>query len=179
MSEIPEHAKFQDRFFASLIDSIIIGGLVIAVDHLNIVIMKSFSIYFLFIMISILYKPYFESRYNATLGKMALRLKVTDWDYNYISFEKGLLRSLILIIPYIIYIPVYYLAFNNEYILDSSGSFEFSEKMIEAYPTTMMLAGFLSYLSLADVIVYLVDLSKKQRSWKDFIAKTYVIKKRD
>ncbi|MEJ6792703.1 MAG: RDD family protein [Lacinutrix sp.] len=138
---------------------------------------KSFWVYLIIILLSITYKPYFESKYNTTIGKMLLKLEVTDWDYNYISLKKSFLRSLIIIIPSIIYIPAHYFAFNNAYILDSNGFLEFSTKMTETYPMFMLIVSVLSYVSLADVIVYLIDLSKKQRSLKDYIAKTYVVKK--
>lgn len=179
MNEAPQHAKFQDRFFASLLDTLIIGGGSFAINSLNIAALKSFWIYLLIAGLTILYKPYLESRYNATFGKMALNLKVTDWNYNNIDLNKSFLRSLIIIVPALFYIPLHYFAFNNEYVITSNSVFEFTNKMTEAYPTFTFFITFLSYATLADVIVYLVDLNKKQRSLKDYIAKTYVIKKEE
>ena len=173
----PKHAEFSDRFFASLIDAIIIGGLTFSINSINFSIFKSFSLYLTFTLIAVLYKPYFESKYNATLGKIALKLEVTDWNYNYINFKQSLIRSIILIIPSLVYILIHFFAFNNPYVVDSDGVIEFGTKMDETYPILTMIASFLSFSSLVDIIMYLTDLNKQQRSLKDFIAKTYVIKK--
>ncbi|MFC4635556.1 RDD family protein [Dokdonia ponticola] len=176
-NETPEHAGFTDRFLASIIDSIIIGGLSFAINQLNFTTFKSFGVYLIFALIGMAYKPYFESRYKATLGKMVMKMEVTDLNYNYIDFNKSIMRSLILIVPAIAYIIIHFFAFNNPYVLDSNGVIDFGTKMGEEYPFLTLIATVLSYATLVDVIVYLVDLNKQQRSLKDFIAKTYVIKK--
>jgi uncharacterized RDD family membrane protein YckC len=176
-SETRKHAEFSDRLFASLIDAIIIGGLTFLVNSINFSIFKSFWIYLLFTLIAMLYKPFMEAKYNATLGKIAMKIEVTDTNYNYIDLQRSLLRSLILIVPSLVYIAAHFFAFNNSYVAESDGVLEFGMRMGEEYPLLTMIASFLSYSALVDVIVYLTDMSKYQRSLKDFIAKTYVVKK--
>ncbi|PQB05768.1 RDD family protein [Aureitalea marina] len=177
MNETPQHAKFWDRVGAYLLDGIIIGFLSFGMNYLNIAYFKSFWIYLLVAVIGLMYKPYFESKYNATLGKLVLNLQVTDWNYNYISFKRALLRSLILILSSLIYIPIHYLAFNNSYMMEATGVFDFSTRLSEVYPLMTLSASMISWIVLADIIVYLVEVNKNQRSLKDFIAKTYVIVK--
>ncbi|WP_025663478.1 RDD family protein [Aquimarina megaterium] len=179
MIENPQYAKFWDRVGAYIIDGLIVGTLTFALNYLNITNFKSFLFYLPITVAGILYKPYMESYYGATLGKMALNLKVTDLNYNKIDFNKSFLRSLIIIIPSLIYIPVYYFAFDNPEITKSEGFMEFSVALASAYPTTSLIINIFSFIFIVDLIVLLSEGNKKQRSLKDFIAKTYVIKSKD
>ncbi len=176
MIGIVRYGKFWDRVGAYLLDGIIVGLISFGLNYLNITNFKSFLIYLPIAIIGLLYKPFMESYYGATLGKMALRLKVTDLDYNKINFEKSLLRSLIVIVPSLIYIPVHYLAFDNPQITQTTGFMEFSMALSEVYPTTKLIGNIFMVVFITDLIVLLTDGSKRQRSLKDFIAKTYVIK---
>jgi len=177
MTEKPEHAKFWDRVGAYLLDVIIVGAVSFALNYANILHFKSFLFYFPVLIIGTLYKPYMESHYEATLGKMIMKLKVTDLNYQQISFEQSIVRSLILLIPALIYAPLHYFAFENEAILETDGFMEFSKALSTEYPLTNMLISALSLLALADLIFLIVESSGERRwSLKDMIAKTYVIK---
>ncbi|MFC4219317.1 RDD family protein [Flagellimonas marina] len=176
MTEEIVYGKFWDRVGAYLLDTLIVGLTTFALNYANVLHFKSFWFYLPIAAIGILYKPYMESYYGATLGKMALNLKVTDLEFNQISFEKSLLRSLIIIVPALIYIPVYYVAFGNPAVTETEGFMDFSIAMTNAYPATRISTNLFSLVYLTDVIVLLTENGKKQRSLKDFIAKTYVIK---
>jgi len=177
MTEKPEHAKFWDRVGAYLLDVIIVGSISFAFNYANILHFKSFFFYLPVVVIGILYKPYMESHYEATLGKMILNLKVTDLNYKKIGFEKSLLRSLILIIPSLVYIPLHYYGFNNSEITNTDGFMEFSQALAAAYPGAQLLSSALSLVAIADLIFLIVESSGDRRwSLKDLIAKTYVIK---
>ncbi len=177
MNHTPNHAKFWDRFGAYILDALIIGLITFAVNYINIMTLKSFWVYLILALVGFGYKPFFESKYKATIGKMALNLEVTDWNYNYISLEKSLIRSLILIIPALVYIPIHYFAFDNPNIIEATGFIDFSKKLNTAYPITSIWSRIISWLFIADIIVYLFDKGNKQRCLKDFIAKTYVVEK--
>ncbi len=176
MTKNIEYGKFWDRVGAYLLDSLLVGVVVFGLNYLNITQFKSFLFYLPVAIVGILYKPYMESYYGATLGKMALNLQVTDLNYNKIDFERSLLRSLIVITPSLIYIPLYYLAFNNPQITNINGFLEFSMALDAAYPTTRLIGHFFSLVYLTDLVVLITEGNNKQRSLKDFIAKTYVIK---
>nr|WP_299339032.1 RDD family protein [Allomuricauda sp.] len=176
MTENIAYGKFWDRVGAYLLDAIILGSVTVGLNYINITNFKSFAFYLPIAIVGILYKPYMESYFGATLGKMALNLKVTDLEYNKIGFEKSLLRSLIVILPSLIYVPVYYLAFGNPTITDTNGFMEFSTALANAYPASTIVTNIFSVVFITDLIVLLTDGSKKQRSLKDFMAKTYVIK---
>ena len=168
-------AKFWDRVGAYIIDGILIGVITFVINYINITQFKSFYIYLPLAIIGLLYKPVMESKFGATLGKMALNLRVIDNTQNNINFEKSLLRSLILIIPALLYIPVHYLAFENPYIINSNGFFEFSTRLSYTYPAMSFFTNIFSIVFIVDGILMASD-SNKKRSLKDRMAKTFVIK---
>lgn len=178
MTEKKQYGKFWDRFGAYILDALIIGLPAYGLNYLNFITLKSFYFYLPLGLIGLLYKPFMESRYQATLGKMALDLKVTDLNFNKINFEKSLLRSLIVMLPALVYIPVQYLAFNNPDLMEIDSFWSFSQALAVTYPASGTLNCFFSLIFLADLIVFLTDDTKRGRSLKDRIAKTYVIKEK-
>src|SRR4051812_19711680 len=50
-------------------------------------------------LVVIAYKPFMEYRYGATIGKMALTLKVVDYDYKKAGLMQILLRNVFHILP--------------------------------------------------------------------------------
>ena len=105
LSPQPDFAKFWDRFGAYIIDGIIIGIPSYALNYLNFISMRSFFLYLIILLFGVAYKPFMESKYQATLGKMALNLKVTNYDFKPIDYETSLLRSLIYILPSLVLFP--------------------------------------------------------------------------
>ena len=179
MNENLQYARFWDRAGAYILDALILGSVSFGLNYLNIVNSKSFLLYLPVAVLGILYKPFMESYYGATLGKMALDLKVTDLSYAKINFEKSLLRSLIVIAPSLFYLPVYYVAFQDPQIINTDGFLDFSLKLASTYPAVGFITNILSVIFLADLVVLLVNNSKNARSLKDIMAATYVIKSKN
>ena len=173
--EEPVFATFWERTGAYLLDGLIIGGISTIVNVVNIYGMKSFYIFLLMSSIGILYKPYMESKYGATFGKMIVKLRVTDTGFNGIDMKQSFLRSFILILPSILLIPFYYLAFENPAVMDANGFIEFATAMGQAYPMMSIVSNLSFVVLLAEIVVILTDNTNKQRSLHDRIAKTYVI----
>ena len=176
MTEEIQYGKFWERFGAYILDALIIGIPSYGLNYLNFITLKSFYVYIPIALIGLFYKPFMESKYQATLGKMALNLKVTDLNFEKINFEKSLLRSLIYMLPALIFIPVQYLAYNNPSLMELDGFWEFSQAVAATYPLSGIFNCFFSLIFLTDLIMLLADDSKKQRSLKDRLAKTYVVK---
>ncbi len=174
-----EYAKFWSRAGAYFIDGIIVSIFSSAFNYINIMNFKSFLLYLPIAILAILYKPYMESKYGATFGKMALNLKVTDHNFNQIGLKQSFLRSIFFIFPAIFYIPIYFLAFNNEALADLTGFMEFAQGMIIEYPIQTWISNISFAIILADIIVLLVNELKTQSSLHDQIAKTYVIQERN
>ena len=106
---------------------------------------------------------------------MALKLKVTDQNFNRINFSTSFLRSLILILPSVFYIPFHYLAFNNPNLIETTQLIEFAKALALEYPMQNLIANLSFIIIVIDIIILLTDTTKTQRSLHDRIAKTYVI----
>ncbi|HLW30896.1 MAG TPA: RDD family protein [Aequorivita sp.] len=169
-----EFARFWSRVGAFILDGIIIGGLSLMVNAINIANFKSFFIYLAVAIISIFYKYFMESKYGATFGKMTLKLKVTDKNFSPIHFTQSLTRSIILIFPTILFVPIYYFAFDNPNPAGATHLFDFAQGMAFEYPIQSWISNLSFVIIVIDSIVLLTDPTTTQRSWHDRIAKSYV-----
>jgi uncharacterized RDD family membrane protein YckC len=170
-----EYATFWSRAGAYILDGIIVGAFTFIINAINIANFKSFLIYLPIAIVAIFYKPFMESKYGATFGKMALKLKVTDQNYNQIDFKQSLLRSIILIFPAIFFVPIYYFAFNNPNLAEYSQIFDFAQGLAVEYPIQSWISNLSFLIIVIDIIVLLTDQTKTQRSLHDRIGKTYVL----
>jgi uncharacterized RDD family membrane protein YckC len=169
-------ANFWNRAGAYLIDIIIVGGVSYLINGLNILSFKSFAFYLVFALLGIAYKPFLESYYGATIGKMVLKLKVTDENHDQIDITTSILRSLILIFPTVLYIPLFYTAFNNPEFQNINEIFAFSQAMAMEYSMQEIIGNLAFILLTADLVFLLTDLNGRNRSLHDRIANTQVIK---
>ena len=170
-----EFARFWSRAGAYILDGIIVGAFTLMINAINIANFKSFLIYLPIGIIAIFYKPFMESKYGATFGKMALKLKVTDQNLKQIDFKQSLLRSIILIFPAILFVPIYYFAFNNPNLAGATQLFEFAQGLAIEYPIQSWISNLGFLIIVIDLIVLLTDQTKTQRTLHDRIAKTFVI----
>jgi uncharacterized RDD family membrane protein YckC len=175
IGENVKYAKFWNRAGAYILDGVIVGAFSFIINYINIANFKSFLIYLPIAIIGIFYKPFMESKYGATFGKMALKLKVTDQNFNQIDFKQSLLRSIILIFPAIFFVPIYYFAFNNPNLAEYSEIFAFAQGLAIEYPIQSWISNLSFIIIVVDIIVLLTDKTKTQRSLHDQIAKTYVL----
>jgi uncharacterized RDD family membrane protein YckC len=90
-------AGFWIRVGASFIDFFVYLPL-IGLNMYNLYILKSLPLQLIISLILFLYKPFMEYKYGATLGKMAVQIKVVSNDLNQISMAQSILRY----IPWII-----------------------------------------------------------------------------
>jgi len=174
---VVKYAQFWPRFVAYFLDGIIVAVFNVAMVAFNFAFVQSFWFYLPITLIGIAYKPYLESKYGATLGKMALNLKVTGLQHQQIDIWQSLKRSAIFIIPVLLLIPFEYMAYNNPAIASANGFFEFAQLQAEAYPYETWISYASSALAIIDLIVLLSDKSGKQQSLHDQIGQTYVIQK--
>ncbi len=107
---------------------------------------------------------------------MALNLKVTDVNHKRIDFSTSLLRSLIVIIPSLLIIPVQFMAYSNPDLMNLEGFWTYTKEVAETYPNLTTFNSFYSTIFIVDLIMLLADGTKQNRSLKDRIAKTLVLK---
>lgn len=169
------YVPFWTRAGAYLLDTILLGVVAFLINYVNITNFKSFLLYLTFALLGVFYKPFLESYYGATIGKMIVKIKVTDKNFKKIDITTSILRSLILVIPVVMYIPIYYMAFNNTSLSEINGFMEFSRSVASEYSMQGIIGNLSMILITADIIFLLTDSSKTQRSLHDRIANTYVI----
>ncbi len=171
-----EYGKFWIRTGAYLTDAIILMLIVLPVTYLNITEYKSFSLYLILALIGFFYKPLMEYYFGATIGKYALDLKVTDTDFNKLTLQQSFLRSSILILPTLFFIPISYLAFNNPEILKINSFVEYGQAIALNYPMQNYITNLMQLILVVEIIFLLTDKTKTERALHDRIGKTYVIK---
>ncbi|PHN06733.1 RDD family protein [Flavilitoribacter nigricans] len=81
------------RVGASLIDSLVLIPLM-GLNYYNIIEIKSLPLALLLALLSAAYKPFMEYYYSATVGKMAVKIKVVDYQLQPISLDQSLIRYL-------------------------------------------------------------------------------------
>jgi uncharacterized RDD family membrane protein YckC len=171
-----EYGKFWIRTGAYVTDAVILMIIVLPVTYLNISEYKSFSLALIIAILAILYKPLLEYYYGATIGKYAFDLKVTDTNFNKMNLPQSFLRSSILIIPSLLFIPITYFSFNNPEIIKIDTFIEYGQAVALNYPIQYYITKLTQLVLVLEIIFLLTDKSKKERALHDRIGKTYVIK---
>ncbi|EDM44093.1 membrane protein, RDD family [unidentified eubacterium SCB49] len=170
-----EHATFMSRAGAYVLDSLLLSAVTVFINAINIANFKSFLLYIPIASIAIFYKPFMESKYGATLGKMAFKLKVINKEFNPIDLKQSFLRNIILIFPAILFVPIYYLAFNNPILSNTTGLIEFTQGLTIEYPIQGWISNLGFLVIVIDMIVLLTDSTKTNRSLHDRIGSTFVV----
>src|SRR5215467_7919823 len=87
------YSTFWQRFMAILVDSLVLIPVVI-IDTFNKITWKNHSVFILSFLITLTYKPLLESKYGASLGKMALNLKIVNTKYQKAETKNIILRNI-------------------------------------------------------------------------------------
>jgi uncharacterized RDD family membrane protein YckC len=163
---------FWPRLGALIIDGLILGPISFGISYINITSWKNSLILVVLSLISLAYKPLLEYLYGATWGKMALKLKVVNLQYEKANLTEILARNVFHIVP-----PLFTLFFTV--ILFNDPDFEFITGFMEyaAFTQKFTALQFINtasgLITLTDVIVLLAD--NRKRSLHDKIGRTCVI----
>ena len=170
------YASFWTRTKALIIDAFVVGMLSGAINFYNILEIKSFWLYLIMAVIGMLYKPFMEHFYCATLGKMAMKIKVVSYDFERISLDASFLRSIFQIVPVLFSIPIYYSAFNNEELMLLNDFLDFMMAFSAAYPSLSMMSNISFAIFGIELVLFFTDSEKKNRSLHDRIARSCVVR---
>ncbi len=167
-------ATFWTRVWASLIDGLIIMPIVLPLMFYNMSTWKSIPALIVMTIIPPAYKIFMEYTYGATLGKMAQRIVVVNYDFEKPSFEAICLRNIVGIVSGAAsFLSMLYI-FSLPEFKDITGFMEYSRFM----QTKTQVTTVNNIISLAFMIDVLMMLSDKQnRTYHDKIGKTYVVKR--
>ena len=168
------------RFCARVVDAFVLAPILIAFYFLPMV-DKGLAI-FIEIVLSVLafmYPVYCHAKYGATIGKFALKIRVTKPDGTKINWKEAWLRSAVdmiftLISLYVIILML--MMIDRERYIEIQNTIERSQFIVSYYPDWYpTLGNFQNVWLWLNVIV--LFFNKRKRAIHDFIAGTVVVYK--
>jgi len=166
------YATFWNRALAAIVDSLV---LIIPSSGLVMYGMISKSLWMVLVgsAIGMIYKVWMEGTYGATLGKMAVKIKMINSDRQQISLSESLQKNLIYVISQVIGVMSVVELFGNAAFMETEG---YIESMTLSQTTTMStFSGLWSMLIFVSVIAVLFNTQTRQ-TLHDMIAGTYCIR---
>ena len=161
------------RFFAVIIDGLILSPFVL-IDSFNKTTWKSYPILAISFLITLAYKPFLESRYGATLGKMAIKLTIVNASYQKADIKNVILRNTFEIVNRLLLAVVAVITFTNPAFEDVDSLAGYS-KLSNSEAGALAVTISLSVLFLIDAIFLIAD--RRRQSLHDKIGQTFVIQK--
>lgn len=169
---IVKFGTFWPRFWALLLDGLILAVLT-PLNVFNNTEWKSIVVLILITCVQISYKSFFEFKSGATPGKMALKLRVVDNDFQKASLSKILARNIFQIISVLLAFALALYTFSLPGFEYASTSYSYSELgNVRMISLVLNLVIFAIYI--IDLIVMLT--SDESKSLHDRIGGTYVIR---
>lgn len=159
------------RFGAMLIDGILVGIVTVPVMIFNVFDLRTSYIFILFSLAGMLYKPLMEYKYGATLGKMAVSIRVIDYSGAPITFQQAFLRSIFNLISQTLSLITMIMIVSSGLQIDTLQQYS---QVLEEQPLNRISQAF-NLLILADYIPAFFD--KQKRCLHDRIARTLVVLK--
>jgi uncharacterized RDD family membrane protein YckC len=169
-----KYAGFWIRFGALILDGLILTPVSLGVSYFNITEWKSLPVFLLISMLGIAYKPLMETLYGATLGKMAVKIKVTNLRLDPANMQTILLRNIFNIIPSLLTMFLSISMYTDPDFESISGYQEFVA-FSQQYAGQQFISGISGLLAIVDAIMLAAD--GQSRSLHDRIAGTYVIQR--
>jgi len=125
------------------------------------------------LLITTVYKPAMEYLYGATVGKMAMKIRVVGTDYESISLSSAVLRYSPWLLSNILTLFTTIMMFTHEEFYDVTGLMELGVIQSEL--------GFSSISTILGLLVFVCALAivfnDKKQGLHDMIAGTYCIEK--
>jgi len=168
-----KYGGFWARLGAQFLDGLILVPISFGLTYFNTTSWKSALLLVIVTAIGIAYKPFMEFTYGATFGKMALKLKVTNTDFEKADLLEILLRNIFHIVPQLITLLLTItMVYNNPDFESVSGWGE--------YTTFTQQFSVLQYVNYAAGLIMIIDAimlaaDEQKRSLHDRIGGTFVI----
>ncbi len=161
------------RFSALAIDVIFLTVITIPIQYFNITLWKNVPLLLATSIFSVVYKPFFEYNFGATIGKMAMNLKILNYKFQRAKLSRILIRNVIYLIPNILSSLITFLVFNRP---DFSNMYSLLD-YIELMKDSGMLTAFNRTIFLVSILDGLFVLfSKKHRALHDLLGGTIVVR---
>lgn len=171
VEELKENwAGFWVRVGASLIDFLVYLPL-IGLNMYNLYILKSLPLQLIVAIIITIYKPFMEYRYGATLGKMAVKIRVVNLNFQQLTISQSILRNFPYLLSQIISIASTIMLFQHSDFQAATSIIEVGYVQNEVISPLFNLA--VSFFILISCII--VAFTARKQGLHDLIAKTYCI----
>jgi uncharacterized RDD family membrane protein YckC len=168
-----KYGDFFPRLGAQLLDALVIAPVSFGVTYFNITSWKSPLLLVVLTLITVAYKPFLEFTYGATLGKMALNLKVVNLQHERANLTEILIRNSFYIVPSLVTLFLSIVMYNEPEFQSITGFMEYSA-YAQQFPASKFISMATTLFVVVDGIVMVAD--DRKRSLHDKVAKTYVIK---
>lgn len=165
-------ASFWARVWAKLIDTLIILPVVLPLTFYNISTWKSIPLAIAVGAISVIYQPFMEYMYGATLGKMAKRLVVVNYAFEKPDFGAVVMRNIFNIISAVATLVSSVYVFSLADFQNVSDFMEYSV-FVSKIEKVGLVNNVVTLVFMIDVLSLLSD--KQNRTFHDKIGKTYVV----
>ncbi len=166
------YATFWTRVGASLVDFLVLVILV-PITIYNMVDWKSIPILVVSTAVSVLYKPFMEYKYGATVGKMAAKIKVTNYEFQKPNLQEIILRNIFHLSAGIINLVMSLYIFSLPEFGDVETYRDY--QTFVAASKSSMLSMVLGLVTIVDVLFMFSD--KQNRTLHDKIGRTLVLKR--
>lgn len=166
-----DYGTFWGRVAASLIDALVLI-FVAPLSIYNIIDWKSIPLFIALTLIGVAYKPFMEYQYQATLGKMAMRLIVTNYDFQAPNLQEIILRNIFYIASSIISFFMTLALFND---VDFAEITTYANYQSVTKAKESIYANITSLILIISIIFMFFD--DQNRTLHDKIGKTLVVKK--
>lgn len=168
------YGGFWPRLGALFLDGLILGLPSMGLSYFNVVNWKSSAILIIISLVGVVYKPFMEFQYGATLGKMALDLRVVNLNFQKASFTEIFLRNIFNMASGIFSLVTSVIIFNSMEFQRLTGYMEFNT-LVANQRGSSMVQGIYVLILIIELICVVSD--KQKRALHDRIGKTYVIVK--
>ncbi|MBL7932364.1 MAG: RDD family protein [Bacteroidia bacterium] len=165
-------AGFWIRVGASLIDVLVYLPF-IGLNFYNLYSLKNLPLQLFVDIVFLLYKPLMEYKYGATLGKMAVKIKVVSENFDKITLSQTILRNYPHWLNQILSIFTAFFLFQNPDFQEADSMAAISQVQREII--SPFVSSSISFVAIISWIV--VAFTSKKQGLHDMIAKTYCIYK--
>lgn len=165
-------AGFWIRVGAAFVDFFVYLPLV-GLNMYNLYYLKSLPLQLIITLILIFYKPFMEYKYGATIGKMAVKIKVVGDNLEPLTLSQSILRFLPWLLSQVFSLYATVLLFQHPDFSTTSGMTEVG--LLQNSIISPSINMILSIFMLVSCIV--VAFTEKKQGIHDMIAKTYCIYK--
>jgi len=165
---------FWIRLLAYILDGIILIPLAVLSTY-NMIALKSPLLMLISSIPAVVYKPFMEAFYGATLGKMAFSLSVVDKDGNRLSLAKAYVRFAPILVVTLFSLLQNYVVFATPGFKEAKTLFDVGQ-LTQGSPLTL-LVSLLSYFVIVDCVF--AAFTNRKRALHDMMAQSYCIRKLD